>query len=94
MGTQVTLPLWAVIIVALLAAWAAFDRILVPSVRWAMRRRANRAIDELNTHLKLHIQPFKRKVLTDRWCSIRKFYRRLTSTPGRPACRAKSRWRR
>src|SRR3954468_22367222 len=69
MGTQVTLPLWVVIIVALLAAWAAVDRILVPSVRWALRRRANRAIDELNTHLKLRIQPFKltkRQVLTDR----------------------------
>ena len=59
MGSQVTLPLWAVIIVALLAAWAAIDRILVPSVRWAMRRRANRAIDELNERLKLRIQPFK-----------------------------------
>src|SRR5207245_3743083 len=69
MGTQVTLPLWAVIIVALLAAWAAVDRILVPSVRWAMRRRANRAIEELNTRLKLRIQPFKltkRQVLVDR----------------------------
>src|SRR4051812_41641070 len=69
MGMQVTLPLWAVIIVALLAAWAAVDRILVPSVRWAMRRRANRAIDELNTRLKLRIQPFKltkRQVLIDR----------------------------
>jgi glycerol-3-phosphate O-acyltransferase len=69
MGSQVTLPLWAVIIVAFLAALAAVDRILMPSVRWAMRRRANRAIDELNTHLKLHIQPFKltkRQVLTDR----------------------------
>src|SRR3954468_11537563 len=69
MGTQVTLPLWAVIIVALLAAWAAVDRILVPSVRWAMRRRANRAIDELNTRLKLRIQPFKltkRQVVIDR----------------------------
>jgi len=69
MGSQVTLPLWAVIILALLAAWAAVDRILMPSVRWAMRRRANRAIDELNTRLKLRIQPFKltkRQVLIDR----------------------------
>jgi glycerol-3-phosphate O-acyltransferase len=68
-GSQVTLPLWVVIIVAILAAWAAIDRILVPSVRWALRRRANRAIDELNTRLKLRIQPFKltaRQVLIDR----------------------------
>jgi len=69
MGSEVTLPLWAVIILALFAAWAAIDRILVPSVRWAVRRRANRAIEELNTRLKLRIQPFKltkRQVLIDR----------------------------
>ena len=69
MGSQVTLPLWVVIIVALLAALGGVDRILVPSVRWALRRRANRAIDELNTRLKLRIQPFKltkRQVLIDR----------------------------
>ena len=69
MGSQVTLPLWAVIIVTFLAGLAVVDRILMPSVRWALRRRANRAIDELNTHLRLHIQPFKltkRQVLTDR----------------------------
>jgi glycerol-3-phosphate O-acyltransferase len=69
MGTQVTLPLWAAIILTLLAAWAAVDRILVPSVRWAVRRRANRAIEELNTRLQLRIQPFKltkRQVLIDR----------------------------
>ena len=38
-------------------------------MRWALRRRANRAIDELNTRLKLRIQPFKltkRQVLIDR----------------------------
>ena len=69
MGTQITLPLWAAFILTLLAVWAAVDRILVPSVRWAVRRRANRAIDELNTRLKLRIQPFKltaRQVLIDR----------------------------
>ena len=69
MGTQVTLPLWAAFILTLLAVWPAVDRILVPSVRWAVRRRANRAIEELNTRLKLRIQPFKlteRQVLIDR----------------------------
>ena len=69
MWSQVTLPLWAVVIVTILAALAAIDRILVPSVRWALRRRANRVIDELNTRLKLRIQPFKltkRQVLIDR----------------------------
>ena len=69
MSTQVYVPLWSVIVVALLAGLAVVDRILIPSVRWALRRRANRAIDELNTRLRLHIQPFKltkRQVLIDR----------------------------
>jgi hypothetical protein len=38
-------------------------------VRWAPQRRANRASEELNTRLKLRIQPFKltrRQVLIDR----------------------------
>src|SRR5882672_10422439 len=69
MGLQVSLPLWVVVLMAILAILAALDRILIPSVRWALRRRANRAIEELNTKLKLRIQPFKltkRQVLTDR----------------------------
>jgi glycerol-3-phosphate O-acyltransferase len=69
MWSQVTLPLWIVVILTLLATLAVLERMLIPSVRWALRRRANRAIDELNTRLKLQIQPFKltkRQVLTDR----------------------------
>lgn len=69
MTSTVTLPLWVVAVAVVLAVVALLDRILVPSVRWALRRRANRTIDELNTRLKLKIQPFKltrRKVLIDR----------------------------
>lgn len=59
MDTTVTLPVWGLILILLLAAIAVLDRLLVPSVRWALRRRANRAIDELNSRLRLRIQPFK-----------------------------------
>lgn len=68
MASTVTVPLWLLIVLAALAALALLDRLLIPSVRWTLRRRANRAIDELNTRLKLHIQPFKltkRQVLID-----------------------------
>jgi glycerol-3-phosphate O-acyltransferase len=67
-SVTVELPLWLVIVTLVLAALAFFDRFLVPSVRWALRRRANRAIEELNTRLKLQIRPFKmtkRQVLID-----------------------------
>jgi glycerol-3-phosphate O-acyltransferase len=65
----VILPLWAAILLVLLAAWAALDRLLLPSVRWFIRRRANRVVEELNTRLKIRIEPFKmtrRAVLIDR----------------------------
>jgi glycerol-3-phosphate O-acyltransferase len=69
MTGSVSLPLWSALLLAALAAWAVLDRLLVPSVRWYLRRRVNRVIDELNTRLKLEIPAFhrtKRKVLIDR----------------------------
>src|SRR4051794_17496879 len=69
MNRFISLPLWLAIVLFLLAAWAALDRLLVPGVRWYLRRRVNRAIDELNTRLKLEIPPFqrtRRRVLIDR----------------------------
>ena len=69
MTTTVTLPLWLLALIAFLAAWAALDRFLVPSVRWFVRRRMAHVIDELNTRLELEIPAFnltKRRVLIDR----------------------------
>jgi glycerol-3-phosphate O-acyltransferase len=59
MSSTITIPLWLAIIIGPLAIWAAFERIIVPAMRYLMRRRFNRAIDELNTRLRLRIQPFK-----------------------------------
>ena len=69
MTTLVALPLWLVVLGALFAAWALLDRLLVPSVRWVIRRRVGRVIDELNTRLQLQIPVLnltKREVLIDR----------------------------
>ncbi len=69
MNVRVELPLWLVLVLLLLAGWAALDRLLVPSARWYLRRRVNRVIDELNSRLALRIQPFqrtRRQVLIDR----------------------------
>ena len=69
MTATVALPVWFAVALALLSAWALLDRLLVPSVRWFLRRRVNRVIDELNTRLKLEIPAFhrtKRQVLIDR----------------------------
>ncbi|MES1211888.1 MAG: 1-acyl-sn-glycerol-3-phosphate acyltransferase, partial [Acidobacteriota bacterium] len=64
-----TIPLWLFLLLLALAVWAALDRMLVPGVRWYLRQRANRVIDELNTRLKVEIRSFqrtRRKVLIDR----------------------------
>jgi glycerol-3-phosphate O-acyltransferase len=63
---SVTLPLWLVVLAGLLAALALLDRLLVPSARWFLQRRVNRAIDELNARLDFRIRPFtltRRRVL-------------------------------
>jgi glycerol-3-phosphate O-acyltransferase len=69
MSATVELPLWLVIVATALALIGLIDRLLVPTARWMPRGKVNRAIDELNTHLKLRIQPFKlnrRQSLVDR----------------------------
>ena len=69
MTQTVALPMWMLTILVLFAAWAVFDRLLLPSVRWYFRRRVNRVIDEINTRLNVEIAPFKltqRRVLIDR----------------------------
>ncbi len=58
MGT-ITLPIWFVVLAAILALFGLIDRLLAPSVRWFFRRRANKAIEKLNSKLSLKIQPFK-----------------------------------
>lgn len=65
----ITLPVWLVVLASALVLWAAFDRLLIPSARWVLRRRVNRVLEEINTRLKIRLPPFKltkRGVLIDR----------------------------
>lgn len=65
----VPIPVWLVLVAGLLAAIGLVDRIVGPGLRWFFRRKANQAIEELNTRLQLSIKPFKttrRKLLIDR----------------------------
>jgi glycerol-3-phosphate O-acyltransferase len=66
---MIEMPVWFVVLAGLLALIGLIDRLLVPTARWMLRRRFSDAIDELNTRLKLRIQPFKltrRESLIDR----------------------------
>ncbi len=69
MDAPVTVPLWLFLAMAAFASWALLDRLLIPSVRWFVRRRLNRLIDHVNRRLAVEIKPFqltKRQVLIDR----------------------------
>ncbi len=75
MTGTVEIPIWMILVLAVLAAIALVDRIFAPSVRWFFRRRLNTAIDELNQRLDLRIQPFKltrRQTLIDQLLYDRK----------------------
>lgn len=66
MNTVVELPLWLVVLALTLAAIAALERILMPSARWFLRRRAERLVNRLNTHLTRPIRPFRLMARADR----------------------------
>ncbi len=66
---QINIPWWLLVLLIVGSAVALLDRLLLPGVRWFLRRRVNRVIDEVNTRLDIHIRPFqftKRQVLIDR----------------------------
>ena len=69
MTGTVTIPVWLLLIIVALAVLAALDDVLLPTMRWYLRRRVNKVIDEVNDRLKLELPTFqitKRRVLIDR----------------------------
>ncbi len=59
MDATITLPYWLFILLCLFALVMVLDRILLPSMRWYLRRRVNRVIEEVNTRLEIEIRPFQ-----------------------------------
>ena len=60
MGETLAVPVWLALPAALLAAWAAYDKLLLPCLRWLLARPANQVADELSTRLRIGIRPFQR----------------------------------
>ncbi len=60
MDQMIALPFWLFALLIVTAVLLILDRILLPSVRWYLRRRVNRLIDEVNTRLDIEIRPFQR----------------------------------
>ncbi len=69
MTETINIPLWLVVICGALATWAFLDHLMLPSVRWFLRRRANILMKKINECLDLELPPFKltkRRILIDR----------------------------
>ena len=60
MESLVSLPYWVFLVLLLFSAIMVLDRILMPGMRWYLRRRVNRVIEEINTRLDIEIRPFQR----------------------------------
>ena len=64
----ITLPYWFFIVLLVFAAVMVLDRILLPGMRWYLKRRVNRVIEEINTRLDIEIRPIqftRRQALID-----------------------------
>jgi glycerol-3-phosphate O-acyltransferase len=68
MTGTIAIPAWLALLAGLLALWALYERIMMPSVRWVIRNRANKVLDEVGSRLKIEIRPFqqtRRQALID-----------------------------
>lgn len=68
MDSQITLPLWFVVVLIVFSTLLLLDRVFLPGIRWYLRRRVNKVIEEINSRLDIEIRPFqrtKRQVLID-----------------------------
>lgn len=64
----VNVPTWLFLLLLLATAYSVVMSILYPGMRWFLRRRLNRAVDKLNSSLRIKIKPLqrtKREVLID-----------------------------
>ncbi|MEX2198800.1 MAG: 1-acyl-sn-glycerol-3-phosphate acyltransferase [Burkholderiales bacterium] len=60
MQDSVAIPLWLAVVGALLAAWAFYEHVLMPALRWLVMHPANQVIDEMGKRLRIGIRPFQR----------------------------------
>ena len=65
MFETVAIPVWVLVLTALFAALSILERVIGPSVRWFLRKRAERVVAELNKRLERPIEPFKLARRTD-----------------------------
>src|SRR5258706_14724021 len=60
MTEPVTLPAWLFVVLLILAVLAAFEKLLLPALRWLVTHPANQVIEEVSSRLRIGIRPFQR----------------------------------
>ena len=60
MTAPVAIPFWLLVVIGALAAWAAYDKLLMPALRWFVAGRTNSVLDEVSTRLRIGVRPFQR----------------------------------
>jgi glycerol-3-phosphate O-acyltransferase len=56
----VAVPFWLLLIGVLLAAWALYEHVVTPALRWMLTHPANRVIEDVSNRLRIGIRPFQR----------------------------------
>jgi len=59
MTDTITLPVWGFTILVLFACVMVLDRMLMPGLRWMLRRRVKKVMDEVSSRLDIAIRPFQ-----------------------------------
>ena len=60
MSEPVALPFWLFLLGLLFAAWALYEHVVMPALRWMLAHPANRVIEDMSTRLRIGIRPFQR----------------------------------
>src|SRR4029077_14660719 len=57
---MITLPLWLAIAIGAFAAWAVYEHVVMPALRWMGTDPANPVDDQVPCRLRIGIRPFQR----------------------------------
>ena len=57
---MISVPLWLAILVGVLAAWAAYEHVVLPALHWMVTHPADQVLEDVSTRLRIGIRPFQR----------------------------------
>ena len=55
-----SLTFWLFLLGLLFAAWALYEHVVTPALRWMLTAPANRVLEDVSSRLRIGIRPFQR----------------------------------